>query len=473
MKSKKLVYLNIMMALLIILIQPINVLASELSLPSVNTYYNYPVTLNITASNDIEKIMAKKDGTDFVDITSSKQFTIDTNTTVYLVGYSQNGDEYYYQHTYNIFDYTVPTINASADSSNIYITASDNIGIDYININGSTYSSSELSFNLDEFNTDTISVTAYDYAGNASEIRSLTNQKYLDRIAKEKADKERAEAEKAQKEKERKALEQELEKKKAELEKAKKTARVTSGITSPQSNTSINRTNVGSSVSTPSLMSNISNRTVADSRTSNAQVTTTNSSTNNDETKNDPEIEKLEKEIERINKEKDDILKEQEEKNKKRSIFSFVSKDGKEFHVIKPKGGEDDQENVKLLTEVSHEELISIMNEGKEKDNKKDDKNQNKNSELDILRKQAERKEIETEKLKTEEELAKEKAEKEEKDRKQKRNGQIFLYGIVMLITGAVVYYLKVYKKREKDPYEHDEEKEINESEIYGEDHID
>ncbi len=478
MNNKKInKYLSILLALIFIFSVPLHAQASDLSLPNITEYNNSAVTLNVSASGNIEKIMARTDGTDFVDISSSKQITISSNTTVYLVGYTAEGDEHYYQHTYNIFDYTSPTLSASSDSDKVYISASDDIGVNYVVINGSTYSSSELSFSLDDFNTDTITITAYDYAGNASETRSVTNQRYIDRLAREKADAERAKAEQDKKEKERKALEQELAKKQAELEKAKRQARVTTGTSSSTGSTT-NRTTTNSGFSQATGNRTISNQ-VADStrqnptgtnNPNNSSNSTNDRDSNSDRTNRneDPEIERLKKEIDRVNEEKENILKDQEEKNKKRSIYSFVSKDGKEFHVIRPKGSEDDQENIMLLTEVTPDELIEVMNEGNDNKPKQQEQEEvSKNKEIDILRQEAEKKQ---EQAKTQEDLEKEKAEKEEANRKQKRNGQIFLYGVLMLVGGAVIYYLKVYKKKEKDPYEHDEDVEIDEDEIYTED---
>ncbi|MDU2829287.1 MAG: DUF4366 domain-containing protein [Anaerococcus sp.] len=115
-----------------------------------------------------------------------------------------------------------------------------------------------------------------------------------------------------------------------------------------------------------------------------------------------------------------------------RQFLTFQTKSGKTMHLIIDHS--QNQENVQLLTEVGEQDLLNMI-EGESDTKSKEEK---------VVRK--------------EEPIKKEEPQKEKEKEKKSGVGLYIFIVLIMLVGIGVGYYFKVYKKREEDTIEDDED---------------
>ena len=133
-----------------------------------------------------------------------------------------------------------------------------------------------------------------------------------------------------------------------------------------------------------------------------------------------------------------------EKRSETKQFITFETKDGKIFHLIVDH--DQTQDNVKLVTEVSEEDLVSLVD--KEQQESTPNVNQSINHE--------------TENQKTEE--TENKVENNEINETESKNksslGSYFILGGIVIGVLGIAYYLKVIKPKKKNKEDEKEEEE-------------
>lgn len=142
-----------------------------------------------------------------------------------------------------------------------------------------------------------------------------------------------------------------------------------------------------------------------------------------------------------------------DKEDKTRIIYSFVTKDGKEFHIV-GQPGEKNPEDVLLLTEVTPEELIKIMN-----DSKKEDKNTERTA-FDEETKAKKEPVQETKTNQTNKNLTK-------NANKHKSKNDSFIWVVIVFVLIVMAYGAKKKLKKNKASYSEYDDEEDDEEEIY------
>ena len=412
--------------------------SADVKIEEIKGYHSSPITISIKSGEETKKILAKTDDTDYRDITDTKELHLDKNTTISILSYDENGDEHYYTEKINCFDYQNPRITHTQNNDMVIFDGADDKEVKQIVINGDYYDGITKAINLNDYNSETITAYSIDLAGNKSETITIKNTAYLDKIKEQKRVEDelkakkavdKAQEEKAKAEKTNDELRQDIEKRKQEIERLKKS--------SDSTNASSDSTTAPSFIK--SFQSNRSN--ITDTRPSTPEQTETEQVVSS--SKDDTERIKLEDELKKLEKEK----KELEEARSKKEVKSFVTKDGKEFHIIRSKNPEENQ--IMLLNEVTPEELIAIMNEDKEEETEDPKENT-----IDPLEEKRMKQEAE-EKAKEAKE-AEEMKEAEELEEKQARNSSILFY-LILILGGIGLFFFIKNKKKNRDTYEHDD----------------